>query len=187
MGDKSGCHLARDGEPTFLAYVSRTAASPGRGPESPGERILRWAAPTRALVGDPAGLPVEGGSWTVVAAVPAGVTRASVGGADGRTIIMRRHSEARSTFRQSVERPGIYRRLHREPIPGDCYLRRERPRCVCWSPGHQARRRRGEHLNGISKTTDGGRTGTSEPDSRGPLEQLIMGRAQERITGAGSP
>ena len=179
---------ARRGADASLLYVSSDrGARWSRERQFPGERILALEAGPDALlaIGSLHVHRLAGGHWTSLAALPAGVTRASAGRAEGRTFIYAttQHGEIHVS-----EDGGSSWRASQTPPSGrfEAIATSARNARVAYAGFRGMRLGQGPQgtSNGIGKTTDGGRTWTIvHQESNQPSTNLapswIESRAQE--------
>lgn len=167
------------GNGAALLYVSSDGgASWSREREFPGERILALAVEPDALLvaGNRNVHRLAGSTWTTLAAVPPGITRASGGRADGRTFLYA--TSQRGEIHVS-EDGGASWRASQTPASGrlEAIATSARNGRVAYAGFRGA-------SNGIIKTNDGGRTWTivhqeSNRPSKNLLPSWIESRAQE--------
>ena len=180
----------RRGADASLLYVSADrGVTWSRAQEFAGERIL-------ALETEPGGLLIigtrqvhrlAGGAWTAVAAVPAGVIRASVGRADGRTFVYA--TSQRGEIHVSEDGGSNWRAAQASPTG--------RFQAIATSAGNGRVAYAGfrglklgpaaeNTFNGISKTTDGGRTWTVvHQESNRPSKNLTPSWIESRAKDGG--
>ena len=154
----------RRGADASLLYVSSDrGASWSRERNFPGERILELDAEPDGLLAIGTGRVhrLAGGAWTPLAALPAGVTRASAGRAEGRTFI---YAVSQRGEIQVSEDGGASWRVSQAPPSGrfQAIATSERNGRVAYAGFRGLKLGEGAQntFNGISKTTDGGRTWT---------------------------
>jgi len=170
---------AGPGSGAALLYVSSDGgASWSQEREFPGERILALAAERDGLlvVGNRNVRRLAGSAWTTLAAVPTGIARASLGRDGDRTLLYA--TSQRGEIHVS-EDGGASWRVSQAPASGhfEAIATSARNARVAYAGFRGA-------YNGISKTTDGGRTWTivhqeSNRPSKNLLPSWIESRAQE--------
>lgn len=172
---------------SILYFSADRGASWSRQREFPAEDIL-------SVESQPDGLVVVGtrnvhrfaaGKWTALAAVPVGVTRASAGRADGRTFI---YATSRQGEIHVTDDGGANWHLSQKLPSGsfEAVATSARNGRVAYAGFRGMKRGAGleNTFNGISKTTDGGRTWTivhaeSNRTAKNTLPSWIESRAQE--------
>jgi photosystem II stability/assembly factor-like uncharacterized protein len=179
---------ARQGANAALLYVSSDGGTSWRRErEFPDEPILALEAGPDALlvVGGHYVYRFAEGKWTQLAAVPSGVTRASTGRADGRTFLYA--TSQRGEIHVS-EDGGSSWHVSQTPASGrfGAIATSARNARVAYAGFRGMKLGEGVEntFNGISKTTDGGRTWTvvhqeSNRPSKNLLPSWIESRAQE--------
>ncbi len=180
----------RRGSGASLLYVSSDrGASWSRAREFPAERVLALEAEPDALlvVGNRQAYRLAGSAWTQLAALPPGVSRISAGRADGRTFIYA--TSQRGEIHVS-EDGGFTWRLSQTPPSGRFQAiatsagnaRVAYAGFRDWKMGEGA----GNTFNGISKTTDGGRTWTIvHQESNRPSKNLLPSWIERRAPEGG--
>jgi photosystem II stability/assembly factor-like uncharacterized protein len=177
----------RGAEASLLYSSSNRGETWSRQREFPAERILALVSEpdTLVVIGDRQVHRFAGGKWAPLAAVPAGVTRASAGRADGRTFI---YATSRRGEIHVSEDGGSSWRLAHSPPSGrfEAIATSEKNGRVAYAGfrGMPMGQRREGAFNGIGKTTDGGRTWTfvhreSNRPAKNMLPSWIESRAQE--------
>ena len=190
-GGSSRIWVAFGGKPganASLLYVSPDGgASWSREREFPSERILALESEPDALVviGNRRVHRLAGGKWTPLADLPAGVTRASAGRADGRTMIYA--TTERGEIHVSGD-GGASWRLSQSPPSGrfGAIATSARNARVAYAGfrGMKTGENEKDVSNGISRTIDGGRSWTvvhREPNrpAKNMLPSWIESRALE--------
>jgi photosystem II stability/assembly factor-like uncharacterized protein len=178
---------ARRGAGASLLYVSSDrGVTWSKAREFPGERILAMEAEPDALlvIGAKQVYRLKDGGWTAVAAVPAGITRASVGHADGRTFVYA--TSQRGEIHVSEDGGSAWHVPRTAPARFQAIATSAGNGLVAYAGFEGMKQGEGpENLfNGISKTTDGGRTwNIVHQESNRPSKNLqpswIESRAQE--------
>ena len=176
------------GATSSFLYVSKDrGASWTKAMEFPAERILAMEAEQDALlvVGNREVHRLADGKWTTLAAVPAGIDRASAGRADGRTYI---YATTRRGVIHVSEDGGASWRVAQSPASGrfQAIATSAKNARVAYAGfrGMKMGEGAGAAFNGVSKTIDGGRNWTVVfKESNRPAENLkpswIESRAQE--------
>ena len=177
----------RRGDTATLLYVSSDDGKTWtRAREFPDERILELAAEPDALlaIGNRHVHRLANNAWTQLAEVPAGVTRASAGRAGGSTFI---YATAQRGEIHVSEDGGASWRAAQTPASGrfEAIATSARNGRVAYS-GFRGQRGAPGAFNGISKTTDGGRTWNFiHQESNRPSPSLVPSWIESRAPAGG--
>jgi len=178
------------GSTTAALYRSADrGATWAREREFPGERILTMASEPDALlvVGERHVWRWAGGTWTSLAAVPEGITRASAGRANGKTVI---YATSLKGAIHVSEDGGATWRVSQIPATGrfEAIAASAQNGRVAYAGyrGIPQGDAAGNSFNGIYKTTDGGRTwAIVHREGNQPSDNLVRSWIENRVTEGG--